>query len=445
MTLRIIAFSITIYALSACQPKIDAEELSLGEIDPSVYVAIGTAGTAGYADDALSIEGQENSLAGILAQQFRMVTDLHFVQPLMPQGTVGINLSGASRLILGYKTDCNGETSLSPVRLASQGDQAALNTNIYSNGPFNNFGVQGVSILNVNLAGYGNPANGAGNFNPYFSRFAADQTSSSILQDALNRNPTFFSVQLGDDDVLSYALSGGTASVPPVANGAAGVGFDGSLSEILGLLSANGAHGVIGNIPDITKFPYFTTIPYNGLKLDAANTVTLNSVFNPLGIFFQEGDNPFTIEDQTTPYGVRKMLEGELILLSVPLDSIKCYGMGSIIPIPDKYILTLEEIQEIQTKLNAYNSIIEMESQLKNIAFVDVKSFYNSLNSGIIYNGVSMNANFVTGGFFSLDGRNLNPIGQALLANKYIESINTKYNSRIPFADVTKYPGVIFP
>jgi len=56
-----------------------------------------------------------------------------------------------------------------------------------------------------------------------------------------------------------------------------------------------------------------------------------------------------------------------------------------------------------------------------------------------------MDAEFVTGGFYSLDGRNLNPIGQALLANEFIKAINDKYNSKIPWADVTKYHGVIFP
>ena len=445
MQLKPIILLACIYSLSACQPEIAAEELSLGEIDPTTYVAIGTEGPAGYADDALSSTGQVNSFAQILADQFSQITTINFSSPIL-LGTAGINLDGASKLILGYKTDCKNETSLSPVRLAPQGDISELSTNIFGAiGPFNNMGIPNTRILDMNLSGYGNSANGAGNYNPYYSRIASDEANSSILQDAIGQNPTFYSVQLGDHDLLSYALSGGTSTIPPPANGAAGVGFDGSLNEVVQSLNGIGAKGIIGNIPDITQFPYFTTIPYNGLTLNAEDVVTLNSVFNPLGLTFQEGDNPFTVEDASEPFGVRKLEAGELILLSIPLDSVKCNGMGSIVPIPDKYVLSHNEITILKSKLTEYNSIILSTSQSNNIAHVDVNSFYNSLNSGIVYNGVSMDANFVTGGFFSLDGRNLNPIGQALLANKYIESINDKYNSRIPFADVTKFSGVIFP
>ena len=84
-------------------------------------------------------------------------------------------------------------------------------------------------------------------------------------------------------------------------------------------------------------------------------------------------------------------------------------------------------------------------AQTYNLAFVDKESLINSLNSGIIYNGVAMNTGFISGGAFSLDGRNLNPNGQALLANKYIESINSAFNANIPYANVLNYPGIIFP
>ena len=69
----------------------------------------------------------------------------------------------------------------------------------------------------------------------------------------------------------------------------------------------------------------------------------------------------------------------------------------------------------------------------------------NDINSGIVYNGITMNAKFVTGGTFSLDGKNLNPIGQAMIANAFIEVLNEKFNAVIPHADVTKYYGIKFP
>ena len=56
-----------------------------------------------------------------------------------------------------------------------------------------------------------------------------------------------------------------------------------------------------------------------------------------------------------------------------------------------------------------------------------------------------MDTRFVSGGAFSLDGITLNPRGNALFANQFIEAMNKKYNAKIPFAAVSKYNGVIFP
>ena len=59
--------------------------------------------------------------------------------------------------------------------------------------------------------------------------------------------------------------------------------------------------------------------------------------------------------------------------------------------------------------------------------------------------GVAVNAAFVSGGFYSLDGLNLTPRGNALLANEFIKAINSTYGSSIPEVDAMKYPAVIFP
>ena len=48
---------------------------------------------------------------------------------------------------------------------------------------------------------------------------------------------------------------------------------------------------------------------------------------------YVEGPNPFLIPDPTSlhPYfKVRQMKPGEMVLLTVPQDSMKCYGMGII-------------------------------------------------------------------------------------------------------------------
>ena len=42
-------------------------------------------------------------------------------------------------------------------------------------------------------------------------------------------------------------------------------------------LTANGAKGVVTNVPDVTKVPFFNTVPHNPVPLDAATAGVLNS------------------------------------------------------------------------------------------------------------------------------------------------------------------------
>lgn len=428
--------------LFACHPEIDTEEVSIGSIDPSRYVAIGGSSTAGYMDDALYADGQENGFANIIAEQLSLAATTSFSIPLVNAGSVGSNLSNQSQLHLGYKTDCKGVTGLSPLRISASGD-ASIFSNISSSGNFTNKGIPGMHSIFVNNSTYG--STGHPDFNPFYGRIAMNAGSSTILQDAVAAAPSFFTIQLGEDDILRYAQSGGTAALPAPANGPSGTGFDGTLEEVLQALTANGAKGILGDIPSIPDFPYFTTIPWNGLNLTADNALTLNQVYNPLNIYFSEGANGFTIQDISQPFGVRKMLPDELILLSIPLDSVKCYGMGSINPIPNKYVLTQDEIALIQTAIEAYNTVIRAKANQYGLGVANVSDLYSTFKPGILYNGVNVSSTFVSGGAFSLDGRNLNPIGQAFLANAYIKAINTTYGARIPLADPTRFRGVKFP
>jgi hypothetical protein len=142
---------------------------------------IGGSHTAGYMDDALYYDGQQYSIANLLSNQLQKVGSGAFYQPYMPANSVGVSGSGMSRFKLGYKTDCLGVTALSPVRLASSGDVAALNTNVYdASQPFGNYGVPGMTVSVINVPGYGL-------FNPFYARMSSSGTAN-VLDDALQRN-----------------------------------------------------------------------------------------------------------------------------------------------------------------------------------------------------------------------------------------------------------------
>jgi len=116
-------------------------------------------------------------------------------------------------------------------------------------------------------------------------------------------------------------------------------------------------------------------------------------------------------------------------------------------PIPKKFILTLEDIDKIKTATTSFNAIIKTlaDKDHFNLALADMNAKLNELKKGIIWDGITLNANFVSGGAFSLDGIHLNPRGCALTSNYFIDAINAKYGSTVPHVDITKYHGIIFP
>jgi hypothetical protein len=437
-------FTTSVSVLLSCKPNLTVPSAGKGNIDASRYVAVGNSITSGFADGALYYDGQMVSFPNLIAQQFKLIGGGSFNQPLMDQGSIGVGSTGNAPFKLDYSTDCLGITSLAPVPKAAQGDVGAFSNNIYlAQGPFNNMGVPGAKAITVAVAGYGNPAAGSGNYNPFFTRMAKNPTSSSMLSDAMLLNPTFFSLFIGNNDVLLYATNGGASDfITPTAN------FDASINIILDSLTKHGAKGIVGNVPDITALPFFTTVPWNGLAITRQGQAdTINGLWNPVGgnYNFKVGNNPFLIKDPSAPLGQRLIKEGELILLSVPLDKIKCHGLGSVQPIPNQYVLTATEIANIETAISSYNTSIKAATQTKGLAFVDVNSFLNNTKTGFVYDGITLNAAFVTGGAFSLDGIHLTPMGNALLANEFIKAINVKYSSTIPQLDATKYHSIIFP
>lgn len=291
--------------LGACEPDLDNQvdeigdnEYTNGEANLTHYVAIGNSLTAGYADNALYVEGQKNSYPNILASQFSLTQETdEFTIPYMNDNAGGLLLNGnqiqQNRLVL---TTENG--SPSPKIYTGKAPTTDI-SNILS-GSFNNMGVPGAKSYHLGVAGYGNIAGvPSGQANPYFVRFASSP-ETSIMADAMAQNPTFFSLWIGNNDILGYALSGGTGTnqtgnFDPSTYGSDDITdpqvFAQVYASIVQTLMSNGAKGVLLNIPDVTTIPYFNTVPYNALNPNtnsdfAAQIPTLNATFTQLNQVF---------------------------------------------------------------------------------------------------------------------------------------------------------------
>ncbi|MCD4696597.1 MAG: hypothetical protein K8S16_10195 [Bacteroidales bacterium] len=433
MKLRYIIFLVlTGFLFYSCEPELDDFDYSSGSANFSTYIALGNSLTAGYADGSLYREGQLASYPSMLAMQFRKIDGGTFEQPLM-DGEYGI-LPG--KYILGYSEDCLGTTSLGPVL-----DQGALDPIAPIGKIVQNLGVPGAKSFHLLAEGYGSLAGvPLGLANPYYARFASSDVST-VLGDAITQLPTFYSLWIGNNDVLGYATTGG---VGDTITGQASFTF--FMNTILMSIDTTGAKGVIANIPDITSIPFFTTVPANGLVLTEQGQVDeLNAAYGPLGITFNKGQNYFIIADANSPVEFRQAVEGELVLLTVPQDSLKCGGWGSEDPIPGEYVLTAQEIDAIENAVAGYNQTIAALATQYDIALVDMNSYMKELQEGLTFDGISLSTAFITGNAFSLDGVHLTPMGYAVIANKFIETINRKYGSNVPFVSVSNYRANVLP
>ncbi|WP_282075068.1 G-D-S-L family lipolytic protein [Maribacter aquivivus] len=300
--LKYLYISLGILAFTACndpedvdlEPEIMAEEmpaLTAGSADFSNYVSLGNSLTAGFTDGALFQASQNLSLPNLLSQKFSLAGGGSFTQPLTNDNIGGLALAGtriqSPRLVFG---------GAGPVSLEDLIGDVTVTTDIALNnptGPFNNLGVPGAKSFHLLAPGYGNIANvQLGLANPYFVRMTGATPDISVLEMAVSQAPSFFSLWIGNNDVLGYATTGGDGTNPitPVS-GAPGQGFDGSYGALIATLTAGGAQGVVANIPNVTDVPHFTTVPHN--PLDPTNPdfggqiATLNGIFGQLNQVYE--------------------------------------------------------------------------------------------------------------------------------------------------------------
>ncbi len=410
-------------------------------IDFTRYVALGDSITAGYMDGALCHYGQVRNYAYFLAQQLQVASSGNFNQCLVPPHSIGLGFHGNSCLEKKTKTVFSEKESIDVGYIAPQGDLSIISGNQYhAEKPFNNIGIPATKLITLLFPSYGNPQHGAGNFNPFFTRMASNPLTASALGDALLQHPTFFTLFVGNNDALAYALSGCTEDSLTPMDGDVGVGFEASARAMIQALTANGAKGVISNLPSLDATSYFRTIPYDALILDDTETLGLNKWYADFNLKFKKGKNALIICDSVTDKNsIRQLQKDEYILLDALLDTDKHLYLKGLSVIPKKYCLTTDEIKTIQNRLDEYNSCLKQIAEEYQLAFVDTNKILKLCSVDRVFNPIAQNFYYKQGGVFSLDGLHPNAYGHALLANEMINQINTTYNTQVPFLDANSY------
>lgn len=393
-------------------PETTTEEVTgdSGTLDLSNYVALGNSLTAGFSDGALYPLAQANSYPSILAGQFAIAGGGAFYNPDISSGNGYGGGEAGSEVGKAYIDVAAALTN--PANAIQFTEGSPLNSNTQSS--LNNFGVPGARIVDATNSQYGLG-------NPFFAAFNSAPGTASMLADAVAANPSFFSVWLGNNDVLGYATSGGVSESLITSQ----PDFQNALIQILGGLSAGGAEGVILNVPPVHLAPFFqiVTTLSGGVNLlpagsiDAATAAFLNSasaygaynagldqvhaligneaVFSVAEREFRKitftGDvaNAPVITDESltdlSAYGLASMRQAKVdpttgVYDLFPLPALAAVGVdagsgvqGVAVPLADQYTLTISEQVNVITAYATFNgTIAAVLPSFPNVTLVDV-------------------------------------------------------------------------
>lgn len=278
-------------------------DASAGTANFAKFVAIGSSYTAGFQAGALFDEGQNNSLAKILATQFACVGGGTFNQPSI-NSEVGFNIfvtpNPMGNVVLGRFRLQGDPPTPQPVISGTVGSEDALpnpqanpgfmytgSTGAIPVNQLNNFGVQAIFLGQALIPETGDwsLAGTDPRFSPFYARFASNPGTSTLLGDAvssLTNGGTFFLFWLGMDDIMLHAAFGGDAAKAPLSSfdyvSPADPGWKNLYnSAIQGVLANPTLKGVVANYPDLFAMPHFTLVKWNAIPLDAATAAALTT------------------------------------------------------------------------------------------------------------------------------------------------------------------------
>ncbi len=370
------------------------------------YVAIGGSLSAGVRSGGVYRESQASAFPTLLAAQLGVP---NFKQPLFDELGTGYQVATLRNGVLTF-------TPVTPFLLDDTKNEIRL--------PKISYEVSNLAIPYLKVRTLMLPSNEKGLFPPTFEKrsysflnrlISSDQEGNlSYIQlvESKVKQVDFFTIELGLDDFISYYKAGGYGE---------NIRFltqdrEGYFPEaiLIDKLIAKGGVGVIANVPDVLKFPYFSFNTYKKVARNSGRPVYVEH-------YERNHVRPADPRDIFLPsVGVNG-------LVSTP--SVEIRGLEAGTPLLDSEVIGYEE----QVDVNEYNKIINLLGKRYNLPIVDLYAFYNSILSGKYEteDGVKIDPSFPDSNFFSADGITPTKLGQTLIANEFIKVINSFYGTNI--------------
>ena len=393
---RVAAIGVVLAAV-ACEADRDLlgpNPPSGGEIFRS-YVAIGNSITAGFQSNGINDSTQKQSYALLLARA--MGTRYAYPALAMPGCTAPIANTQTGALVGGA----------APGACAAR--IPASVTDVLNN----------VAVPGARVADPVSPTTSSSNALTTFILGGQSQ-----VQKALDANPTFVSVWIGNNDVLSAGLSGLlVGGVVPGQNGITitQTQFQASYDALVAQLQAGApdVKGVLIGVAQVANLPSFSV-----------GALIAGSAAIQAGLS-QVAGKPVTVLPNCT---------GSTSLVNVPqlLGAIRANTHPAVVscakdpltaPVGDVYVLDPQELASLTATVAGFNTYIQTKANAIGFAYWDPNPlFLASRASGAIPpfpNLASPTATF--GALISLDGVHPAAGGHQLIANGIIGVINAKY------------------
>lgn len=232
------------------------------------------------------------------------------------------------------------------------------------------------------------------------------------MNEAIALNPTAIFVWAGNNDALLADESGMPSSMTAVTT------FTQEFTQLLSTLHAQTkATLIVANIPDVTAIPYLT--PAATVIATAATATGLSQAQAAADLGLADGDLVNATGQSEAQSAISQIEQG---LTPTPLT--------------DAGFLDAAEIAAVQSTVDQYNSAISTEVSAVGGILVDIHSYFQTLQSGIMINNYNATTAFL-GGIFSLDGEHPTNTGYALIANQYIDALNTSAKTNIAEVNVS--------
>jgi len=454
ITLLIIS-SICIFI--ACTPEnptqVTDESINAGTLVLSKMVAVGNSITAGFQSSGLVEDFQMNSYPYLIAQQMGQAAD--FEQPIIAAPGIG---SPA-----GFSPQQIDPTTLAITQDPLTVDPFTLLSNALLSRAYDNLGIPGAD-LNDALNSFTSADNG----NAFFDIVLRNPNFGNLNQidQALGLRPTLLVLWLGNNEVLGAALDGGDSTQITSA-----ADFESRLTEILTYIRVDAGYLnaiVMANIPDVNDIPYVNTVantfhnsPALGIMTDIP--VVFDDTFTPvlfdtangglyLPLLTAESDVVHITLPGLLAYQSGIGVPDSAALRAMGLSGAQASGLvaGMIasglnptgIPFADSLTISQEENDVIAAAVAGFNGIIDGAATAFSAKVMDANAKLAELNStgvdGFTGHYVLLSPTTTA---FSLDGVHPNNAGYAIIANEFINTINTNFGQSIPTLTTADYGG----